>query len=120
MIGMIKWKIGSDGRNYLKTGLRKRKKYSNEKAELCLDELFHYLLDKENTEKKAKDCSFYLEINLFKKLICTWGINISGFIGIFRFPLTSIAQNFALFYREFDEGLHLLEGIPRRVPIKVD
>lgn len=64
---MIKCKIGSDGRKYLKTGLRKRKKYSNEKAELCFDELFHYLLDKENTEKKAKDCSFHLEINLFKK-----------------------------------------------------
>ncbi len=71
MIGMIKCKIGSDGRKYLKTGLRKRKKHSKEKAELCFDELFHYLLDKENTEKKAKDCSFHLEINLFKKLICT-------------------------------------------------
>lgn len=112
MIGMIKCKIGSDGRKYLKTGLRKRKKHSKEKAELCFDELFHYLLDKENTEKKSKDCSFHLEINLFKKLICTWGINISGFIGIFRFPPTSIAQNFALFYHEFDEGLRLLEGAP--------
>jgi len=47
-------------------------------------------------------------------------MNSSGFIGSFRLSPTPIAQNFALFYRKFDEGLRLLEGIPGRVPIKAE
>ena len=55
-----------------KNGLRRKRQYSKDKAEFCYDELWNYLLDKENTEKGIKECVYYLEIECRKENARSW------------------------------------------------
>lgn len=72
IIGIIKCKLGSDGRKYIKNGIKRKKPYSKEKVEFCYNELFTYLTDMENTEKEIKESSLYLEIEISKGAAKSW------------------------------------------------